>query len=345
MYFNLCTCFACNYPELDYTEANADQFIRESLFEGDDGLFGMHEVSILDMESFATKAGFLLKFDVGNWDELSFCGNHYVHVDGDLVKYRDPIKTAASLCVVFSPDKDTYKNVPQLQRAKAISCLLGPWVPGASVFACCIERLTRDIRINNRYLENTGRLRKYSEYKIEGCLPPLCRIDSDKDWAEEVSACDKAAGGIRSRSDVLKMFHSLRDTHMASYETDHVVGSYSQEFEDSWVRPITASHIRVHTGVGYDVYRSQNYDPWSGVRNMARCSRNLGIGLILGGLTCTVLLLSVLAVPGYSHSDSLRRVGVLLLGVSLVCYAGGFVCIALLGVSLLILRIHSQDPK
>lgn len=291
LYFNLCTCFSCAYSLAEYTEKNALEFIDTSLFEGDDGLFSMREYSIQDMESHATKAGFLLKFDVGNWDELSFCGNHYVHVDGDLVKYRDPIKTAASLCVVFSPDKDTPKNLPQLQRAKAISCLLGPWVPGASVFACCIERLTRNVRINNQYLENTGRLRKYSEYKIEGCLPPVCRIESERDWAEGVAICDKAAGGIRRRKDVLRMFYTLRDTHMASYETDHVCGSYVQEFQKSWIKPITTSHVHVHKTATYDLYRAATYNPFYLLQSIVRCAQHLGLVCVCAGLLLTALQL------------------------------------------------------
>lgn len=213
--FNLCTCYYAKCAA-DNVQHDPASFMAESLFEGDDGLF-LPPKNITDMGEAATKAGFLLKFEVGAWNDLNFCGNHFYVVGDELVRSRDPDKTLASLSVVFSPDQFTSKHLAGLQRSKCLSCLCGDWVPRASVFAACVERLTKRDCVRRAYLLNTGRLRAFSPHADERCLPDWCRLESDSAWAAEVAARERSAGGEISRREVLHVFQQLHDTNECEF--------------------------------------------------------------------------------------------------------------------------------
>lgn len=201
------------------------------LFEGDDGVFPAPK-DPERLENRAKQAGVKLTFDIAPWESLSFCGNSFREgLDGELFRFRNPAKTLANLTVLFSADRSTRKYDLMLQRSKCISVLSGPWVPGASVFAACVEYLTRYMKVSEQYLENTGRLKEWSPYGLESCLPKeLAECRTEEELAKYIASRESVAGGIVGRHGVLRVLSQMRENGEV---TEPLLEETSQDSE--WV--------------------------------------------------------------------------------------------------------------
>lgn len=193
-----------------------EHMIRVGLFEGDDGVFPAPR-DIEDVIQRARDCGVLLTFDVAPWRALSFCGNHFVDVEGDLVRVRDIVKSLANLTILFKFDRNSRSRDIMLQRSKCLSVLAGPWTPGTSTFAAVIERVTRAHRVDEAYLLRQGCLKEYSAHGVESCVPDFLLHDryghdlSLDSFASLVSKLDQAAGGNCSSKRVKEMVLACYD--------------------------------------------------------------------------------------------------------------------------------------
>jgi hypothetical protein len=195
------------------------EILETGLFEGDDGVFPFeHPEQAPEVEARSKEAGMNLTFDVAPWRSLSFCGNHFENINGELFRTRDNLKALVNLTVLFNYDRNSRKNDWMLQRSKALSMIDGPWIKGASVFACVIERVTRGFKVDPMKLYHMGvRLNEYSSYGLESCLPEELYLNDYHmpktldEWASYVAARDRSAGGICTRKDVLAMYHAALD--------------------------------------------------------------------------------------------------------------------------------------
>lgn len=180
------------------------------LFEGDDGAFPAPR-NTKRVEERAYKAGVLLKLDVAHWTALSFCGNHFVEVDGILYRCRDKYKAMANMTILFNAPRDSTRHDRMLQRSKALAYLYGPIIPDAFVLAALIERFTRDARVDERRIARMGLLKAYSNHALEGCVPEWLDIADDADFAKEVFQRNRAAGGECCLQTILDACKKLRE--------------------------------------------------------------------------------------------------------------------------------------
>lgn len=198
---------------LDYS---VEDFIRMSVCEGDDCMTVCPDWcarSIASLENRAKDMGIKMTMLSGPWHSLSFCGMQFVEVDGGAIRYRDPIKTLCSLTTLFACDPTTTKNDAMLQRAKCISCLCGPWVPGASVFAAAYEYATRGkVVMKDDFLLKHGLLKEFSGYATEQALPQEFKSYSKlMAFCFHISARDRAAGGYCTPMMVKRVIDAIRE--------------------------------------------------------------------------------------------------------------------------------------
>lgn len=191
--------------------------IEHCLFEGDDGMAPSPTLDGKSLTYFgerAANAGMLLKFDEGNFAELSFCGNHNRYVNGRLVRSRDSYKTLTALVTWFGCDPIDDSEAIMLQRSKCVCALAGPWVPGASAFAALVEYLSRGDRVKEKYLERHGMMKEYSSYGVEACVPgELAKATSDGEVARFVAKREWMAGGaVTGERHVKRLLRQLRET-------------------------------------------------------------------------------------------------------------------------------------
>lgn len=205
---------------------SVEHLIAVGIFEGDDGAFPAPEDPAAVMKA-ADECGVKLTFGIAVWHALSFCGNHFVEVDGQLQRHRDCLKTLANLTTIFHPDWTSKKHDIMLQRSKCISVLCGPWIPGASAFAAVIVRITmgdKRFEVNEPYLLRHGLRKEYNNYGYEKCIPKQLVVDEfgqdldDESFARIVAHCDRCAGGnFVDEAWVLDCLHNAKicDTEIA----------------------------------------------------------------------------------------------------------------------------------
>lgn len=207
---------------------SVEQFIDSWIIEGDDGagpsptLTGM---SLSELEERAKECGVLLTFAEAPWQSLSFCGNHFEVVECHYYRHRDPSKVLMGLTCLYGADPTNDAFDAMLQRSKAISVISDSWVPGASVFACCIEYLTRGIKVNENYLLTHGLLKEYSSYGLEKCIPNwLATCTNVNTFARRVSERDLQCGGICTQKMVLRLLTQMVKNNGAGEE--RIIGDY-----------------------------------------------------------------------------------------------------------------------
>lgn len=191
------------------------QVMEEGLFEGDDGVFPPPD-SLADMQRRVKLAGVLLTFELAPWQSLSFCGNHFEMVDGNPIRFRDPVRALSGLTVLYSPPRDTHTHDLMLQRAKVLSYLSGPIIKDTFVVAACIERVTRHCRVREDLLDRMGLLKEWSSYRAEGCVPSWLVYDEDgdplddEDFVMTVFYKNMQAGGQCSLQRVREIFEAAK---------------------------------------------------------------------------------------------------------------------------------------
>lgn len=205
---NVCVVAAC-------TKVPVSKLLEDGLFEGDDGIFPCYKLKDKTLERRAAGCGMRLKFLRGAWDELSFCGNFHEFVDGSVCRARDPVSVMSGLTCLFRNDGGPSSVDRMLQRSKCLSVLTAPWVKVASVFAACVERLTRDVRVDETRLRLLGLLKnpEYSCYGLEKCIPSYCTLLLDASWLEQVYRRENSAGGPMTRGQIWHMYHELKCSH------------------------------------------------------------------------------------------------------------------------------------
>jgi len=212
------------------TKMSVEKVLHVGLFEGDDGCFPAPK-NRDEVIARAKRAGVKLTFDIAPWHSLSFCGNHFEDVNGNLVRHRDPRKALANLIILFNPDRTSRIHDFMLQRAKCLSALYGPWIPEACVFAAVVERVTRWAKVDPNYLRAHGLLknREYTDFKLEGCVPRWLIVKhpdrersaylTDSEFCKRVWKRNLAAGGKCDLSTIQEM---LSKAASLSYDHTHV---------------------------------------------------------------------------------------------------------------------------
>lgn len=194
------------------SEESLSWIMNNSVFEGDDAVFPVPKVGVDRYQSNAADCGVLLKLDVDSWVRLSFCGNHFEDINGRMQQFRDGDRAIMGLSVLYQADRNSNRQDMMLQRSKCLSVLSGPWIPNASAFAACVERLTRHIKVSENYLVSHGLLRgDYTSHALEGCLPEDLRECTLSMFPNVVAKHESLVGGSISPKSVLLMLESLRE--------------------------------------------------------------------------------------------------------------------------------------
>jgi hypothetical protein len=256
---------------------SVEHLIAVGIFEGDDGAFPAPEDPAAVMKA-ADECGVKLTFGIAVWHALSFCGNHFVEVEGQLQRHRDCLKTLANLCTIFHPDWTTKKHDIMLQRSKCISVLCGPWIPGASAFAAVIVRITMGderFAVNEPYLLRHGLRKEYNNYGYEKCIPKQLTVDEygndldDEAFAKIVAHCDRCAGGQfvdeKWVLDCLRMA-KITDTEIAFPAPLDITKSHGNFYFRDGLRysyqPYVPLGLKVNTWVdNYSLFRPLRNEP------------------------------------------------------------------------------------
>lgn len=153
------------------SETTLDDMMMNGLFEGDDGVFPAPK-DVARVMNRAHDAGMYLTFSINKWQSLSFCGQQFHEwEDGELHRCRNPYKTLCSLTSLLGASSNSHSQDIMLQRSKCLSVIDGPWVPGASAFACLFEFYSRFSRVDEEKLLRQGKLKEWSGYGLESCVP------------------------------------------------------------------------------------------------------------------------------------------------------------------------------
>lgn len=204
------------------TGRGVDEMLATGLFEGDDGVYPPPEDPEKVMRR-ALKAGVKLTFAIAPISCLSFCGNHFEYIDGSLKRFRDPQKCLANATILFNAPRTSLKHDRMLQRSKIMPYLDGPIIPDMWVFACVVERFTRDVRIDPKLLIRMGMAKMYSQYSIEECVPRYLQFFfgdiplSDSQFCTRVFRMNKQAGGSCSHATIVKMVEAARSAGVTTH--------------------------------------------------------------------------------------------------------------------------------
>lgn len=194
------------------TGLDVKDIMRDGLFEGDDGCFPAPEDPQAVIAR-SVKAGVKLTFAIAPWKALSFCGNHFEEVDGELVRFRDKHKALANSTILFNAPRSSTKLDRMLQRSKCVGYLGGPVIPDAFVFWAVVERFSRDARVDESKLLRMGLTKPYSSYGVESCVPDYLSgipMDDDELFCKTVYLRNQRAGGECSLSTVRDMCRLAR---------------------------------------------------------------------------------------------------------------------------------------
>lgn len=259
---NICVIAFC-------TGRSVERILHEGIFEGDDGAFPFPDVRQKTMvEEKAKEAGVKLSFDIAPWTALSFCGNHFENVDGELRRTRNPIKALANLTTLFNFDPNSRDKDFGYQRSKCLSMLSGPWIRGASVFAAVVERVTRGCQVTKEMLWKVGvRLNEYSKYGLEGCVPQWLVYDhyglerTDDDFCRVVAEQDRAAGGWVDDKFVKRMLDAARDPSGLGLDKKLPNPCFEGTAPAAWVYRdgLRFTHCKTLNNIDYVAVTNNNY--------------------------------------------------------------------------------------
>lgn len=252
---NLLTNIVVSYATVNASRAKKEmdpiplqQFLEDSLFEGDDGLLRPYDLSPEEFAETASSLGFTWKADCGPATALSFCGNKLSEkIDGTMVRSKSVNQVAAKLSVIFTSKHCDRRNAPvmrQLQRAKALSMLAetDSWIPDVTVLPLLIEALTRSDKVTEKVVMDAyGRLSEWNAYHPEGCLRDhpvgairelVCCTPLSPRWYDLLISANSQAGGVWCLSDIQLMVENLCSTqrmHITSLpEDEELMGSTFQ---------------------------------------------------------------------------------------------------------------------
>lgn len=214
------------------TNDTVEHVVKTGLFEGDDGCFPAPADCNVVIER-AVKAGVLLTFDVAPWMSLSFCGNHFVQVNGQVLRHRDPYKALVNNTILFNAPRETLRHDRMLQRSKQLSYLSGPIIPDCFVFNAVVERVTRDAKVDLMLMTRMGLMKEYGAYGVESCVPDYLIFHNktlnpfkrgkpltDEEFVRVVYRRNKVAGGLCPKSTIREMLQIAR---AAGPDATHVV--------------------------------------------------------------------------------------------------------------------------